>query len=65
LITLKIFGQTIIVACGYDTIKEVLVKHGEVTSGHPVAFTLKEFNELSGNILLEGIMQERKVLNSD
>jgi hypothetical protein len=49
LVTLKIFGQTIIVACGYDTIEEMLVKHGEVTSGHPVDFGYTEYLELSGN----------------
>jgi hypothetical protein len=37
------------VACGYDTIEEMLVKHGEVTSGHPVDFGYTEHLELSGN----------------
>ncbi|XP_056000469.1 cytochrome P450 2B9-like [Ostrea edulis] len=48
LFTLKIFGQTIIVVCGHDTIKEVMVKNGEITSGHPVAFGFTEYFELSG-----------------
>jgi hypothetical protein len=49
LITLKIFGQTIIVVCGYDTIKEVLEKHGEITASHPVDFGFTEYFELTGN----------------
>ncbi|XP_062603835.1 cytochrome P450 2B9-like [Saccostrea cucullata] len=48
LITLKVFGQTIIVVCGYDTIKEVLVKHGESTSAHPATFGFSEYFELTG-----------------
>ncbi|XP_056006883.1 cytochrome P450 2B1-like [Ostrea edulis] len=46
--TLKVFGQTVIVVCGYDTIKEVMVKNGEITSGHPIAFGFTEYFELSG-----------------
>ncbi|XP_062580858.1 cytochrome P450 2B9-like [Saccostrea cucullata] len=48
LITLKVFGQTIIVVCGYNTIKEVLVKHGESTSAHTTSFGFSEYFELSG-----------------
>jgi hypothetical protein len=50
LFTLKISGRMIIVVCGYETIKEVLVKNGEVSSGRPAHFTAKEYFELSGNI---------------
>jgi hypothetical protein len=48
LITLKIFGKTVIVVCGYDTIKEVMVKNGETTVNHPETFVLKEFFKNSG-----------------
>ncbi|XP_056000461.1 cytochrome P450 2B1-like [Ostrea edulis] len=50
LFTLNLFGRTIIVACGYDTLKELLVKNGEKTTGHPVSFGLTEYFELSGMI---------------
>ncbi|XP_062602461.1 cytochrome P450 2B9-like [Saccostrea cucullata] len=54
LITLKVVGQTIIVVCGYDTIKEVLVKHDESTSAHTASFGFSEYFELSGMLGASG-----------
>ncbi|XP_062604818.1 cytochrome P450 2B2-like isoform X2 [Saccostrea cucullata] len=50
LFTLKVFGQTIIVACGHQTLHEMLEKHGEYCCEHPCVYGYTEYFESSGII---------------
>ena len=56
-------SQTVVVVSGLDTIKELLVKHGDVVSDRPDAFAFREINRHMGNVFIIYI-QELNVPNS-
>ncbi|XP_061164976.1 cytochrome P450 2B9-like [Saccostrea echinata] len=48
LFTLKIFGKTLVVACGYQTLSDLLEKNGESSREHPPGYNYNEIWQRTG-----------------
>ena len=51
LVTLHVGSFTIVLVSGYDTLRELFIKHGDVTSDRPNVFYFRDITKGEGNRL--------------